>query len=119
LHPNDNAYSESLFHTLKYRPEYPERPFSNLEAARDWVSTFAAWYNHEHLHSGIKFVSPADRHAGKDEAILAKRKNVYLLAKSRNPQRWTGDIKKNGVRSFRTTHKKTFFPIVLFHQILM
>ena len=33
--------------------------FSNLEAARDWVSTFAAWYNHEHLHSGIKFVSPA------------------------------------------------------------
>ena len=74
---NDNPYSESLFRTLKYRPEYPEQPFSGLTAARDWVSIFADWYNKEHLHSAIKFITPEQRHAGKDEEILRLRKEVY------------------------------------------
>ncbi len=70
---NDNPYSESLFKTLKYRPEYPSLPFKTLVDAREWVADFVSWYNHEHLHSAIKFVTPAQRHAGNDKTILAKR----------------------------------------------
>ena len=55
---NDNPYSESLFKTLKYRPAYPRRAFENLLAARQWVGTFVQWYNHEHRHSAIGFVTP-------------------------------------------------------------
>jgi len=90
---NDNAYSESLFRTLKYRPNYPEKPFTTLQAARVWVQEFTMWYNHEHRHSAIKFVTPAQRHAGEDVQILANREQVYLKAKSANPLRWRGDIR--------------------------
>jgi len=90
---NDNPYSESLFRTLKYRPEYPEQPFISLQAARDWVQGFVDWYNHEHLHSAIHFVTPEQRHAGKDVTILAQRKQVYLNARSQNPSRWSGSIR--------------------------
>lgn len=87
---NDNPYSESLFRTMKYRPEHPEHPFENLNGARDWADHFAHWYNNEHLHSGIRFVTPADRHGGKDVEILAKRHQVYRDAKARHPERWQG-----------------------------
>ncbi len=87
---NDNPYSESLFKTLKYRPEYPLSPFGSLEQARDWVAGFVHWYNEEHLHSGIKFVTPAQRHAGEDNQILLNRHKVYQNAKEKNPQRWSG-----------------------------
>ena len=87
---NDNPYSESLFKTLKYRPEYPTMPFETLADARIWVADFVTWYNHEHLHSAIKFVTPAQRHTGDDKAILAKRDHVYQAAKAKHPQRWSG-----------------------------
>ncbi len=90
---NDNPFSESLFRTLKYRPEYPEKPFENLFAAREWANRFIHWYNKEHLHSSIRFVTPEARHTGEDIKILAKRRDVYLKAKSRNPERWTGQIR--------------------------
>ncbi len=90
---NDNPYSESIFRTLKYRPEYPEKPFIDIGAARYWVSEFVQWYNHEHLHSGIKFVTPDQRHTGEDIQILANRKQVYEKAKAQNPSRWTGEIR--------------------------
>ena len=90
---NDNPYSESLFRTLKYRPEYPEKAFSNLETARHWVTGFVYWYNEEHLHSEIKFVTPGQRHRGEDMEILAHRKQVYQVAQSKNPERWSGDIR--------------------------
>src|SRR3546814_8202691 len=61
---NDNPFSESLFKTLKYRPAYPRQAFEDLGAARAWVSEFECWYNHEHRHSAIRFVTPAQRHAG-------------------------------------------------------
>lgn len=57
---NDNAFSEALFRTLKYRPGYPEGPFESLAHARLWVRSFVGWYNHEHLHSGIGFVTPSE-----------------------------------------------------------
>ena len=90
---NDNPYSESLFRTLKYRPEYPEKAFESLDAARTWVDGFVDWYNHEHRHSSIKFVTPIERHTGQDKDILINRKAVYLKAKMAHPERWSGDIR--------------------------
>lgn len=90
---NDNPYSESFFRTLKYAPKYPENPFENLKEARDWVSSFVKWYNEEHLHSSIKFVTPSKRHQGLDEEILAKRHLVYQEAKRKNPHRWSKETR--------------------------
>ena len=87
---NDNPYSESLFKTLKYRPSYPQRAFDNLTAARQWVDTFVEWYNHEHRHSAIRFVTPAQRQAGLDTALLRQRSEIYEAARKRHPARWRG-----------------------------
>lgn len=87
---NDNPYSESLFRTLKYRPQYPDNPFAELHEARNWVESFVNWYNNEHLHSSIRFVAPVDRHTGKDRLILSKRQQVYQQAKEQHPERWSG-----------------------------
>ena len=86
---NDNPYSEALFKTLKYRPEYPAQPFADVTEARQWVSGFVDWYNFEHRHSAIQFVTPAQRHAGLDTAILAQRQALYQAAKARHPERWS------------------------------
>jgi transposase InsO family protein len=87
---DDNAYAESLFRTAKYRPEFPLNGFADLEAARAWAAGFVHWYNVEHRHSGIQYVSPAQRHAGEDEAILAARHTLYTKARELNPARWSG-----------------------------
>ena len=87
---DDNAFVESLFRTAKYRPEFPDKGFADLEEARAWVAQFVHWYNHEHRHSGIRYVSPAQRHRGEDTAILAARHELYLQARDRNPRRWSG-----------------------------
>jgi len=93
---NDNPYSESLFKTLKYRPEYPLEPFVDLAAARAWATTLVRWYNDEHRHSAICFVTPAERHANLDEAILTQRSAVYGIARAQNPLRW-----KRATRNWR------------------
>ena len=85
---NDNPFSESLYRTMKYVPHYPRDGFASLDAARAWVATFVTWYNHRHRHSGIGFVAPADRHDGRDIAILARRRATYEKARSRRPERW-------------------------------
>ena len=90
---NDNPFSEALFRTTKYRPEYPRRPFSSLEEARQWVAWFVGWYNTEHQHSAIRFVTPDDRHSGRDRTILKKRHALYRKARSRHPQRWSGNTR--------------------------
>lgn len=95
---NDNPYSESLFRTLKYRPEYPEKPFANLSDAREWVNGFVRWYNEAHQHSAIKFVTPDQRHTGQDAAILANRDQVYARAKATHPERWSGKTRDWSVR---------------------
>jgi putative transposase len=87
---DDNPYSESLFKTLKYRPSYPDSAFSGIDQAREWVSRFVQWYNTEHLHSAIRFVTPGSRHLGLDQAILAKRTAVYKQAQHQHPRRWSG-----------------------------
>lgn len=91
---DDNAFIESLFRHLKYAPEYPSRGFETVEHARAWVARFVHWYNHEHLHSGIGFVTPAQRHDGEDIAILERRRRVYAEAQRRNPRRWAGATRR-------------------------
>jgi transposase InsO family protein len=86
---DDNPYAEALFRTLKYRPGYPRKPFESIEAARAWVAGFVAWYNGEHLHSAIRYVTPNDRHGRRDVGILAGRHSVYRAAYARTPRRWT------------------------------
>jgi len=90
---DDNPYSEALFRTLKYRPGFPSQPFASAENAQCWVDGFVAWYNTEHLHSAIRFVTPDDRHFGREAAILAQRRQVYEQARQRNPERWAQDTR--------------------------
>lgn len=90
---NDNAYPEALFRTLKYRPCWPSSGFTSLEDARLWVHQFVGWYNNEHRHSKLNFVTPSQRHAGLDNEILAKREAVLEAAKARNPHRWSGKVR--------------------------
>lgn len=90
---DDNAFVESLFKTAKYRPEFPSKGFEDLEEARTWGRDFVHWYNHEHRHSGIRYVTPAQRHAGEDVAILAARREVYEQARQANPARWSRGIR--------------------------
>lgn len=87
---DDNAYAESLFRTAKYRPEFPANGFKDLEEARRWGAGFVKWYNIEHRHSGIKYVTPAQRHAGADVGILKARHDLYVKAREANPRRWSG-----------------------------
>jgi transposase InsO family protein len=86
---NDNPYSESLFRTLKYRPAMPVKPFENLFQARRWVTELVHWYNDEHRHSAIGFVTPNQRHAQQDKDLLAGRAAVYEMARKAHPQRWS------------------------------
>lgn len=86
---DDNPFSESLFKTLKYCPQYPSQPFGSLDEARAWVEKFVRWYNTVHLHSGINFVTPESRHRGADASILEKRAQVYEAARAKNPTRWS------------------------------
>jgi putative transposase len=90
---SDNPFSEALFRTLKYRPTWPSKPFASVEQARDWVASFVAWYNSEHRHSALRFVTPNERHDGREGAILAHRTRVYEQARRRRPERWSGTIR--------------------------
>jgi len=87
---DDNPFSESLFRTLKYRPEYPTRPFASADDARRWVAWFVGWYNAEHRHSAIRYVTPEQRHNGQQDELLAQRREVYAAARAQRPDRWSG-----------------------------
>lgn len=90
---NDNAYAESIFRTLKYRPGYPTKGLATIDDARAWVLKFVRWYNKKHRHSGLNFLTPDQRHNGESELILSNRKAVYEAAKLRNPERWSRNIR--------------------------
>ena len=87
---NDNPFSEALFRTLKYQTNLPYKPFAMLDEARGWAVRFVHWYNQEHHHSALRFITPDDRHFGREEAILAERHRVYQRARHRRPDRWSG-----------------------------
>ena len=90
---DDNPFSEALFRTMKYRPGFPRKPFESFAAALKWVEDFVHWYNNEHLHSAIRYVTPSDRHSGKESPLLANRHEVYTAARCRTPRRWTGNTR--------------------------
>jgi len=94
---------------LKYSPAYPSKPFAGIEQARQWVLTFVNWYNNEHHHSGIKFVTPAQRHNGQDQIILQNRQSVYEAAKLARPDRWKTGQPVTGIdrRRFGLTRQKS------------
>lgn len=105
---------------MKYCPLYLTKPFASLEAARSWVASFIQWYNHAHLHSGIRFTTPASRHDGTDTAMLHNRDRVYQAAQRIHPARWSGAtsiwtriarVTLNGVNactpSTTTEHRRT------------
>lgn len=78
---------------MKYRPKYPFKGFKSLEEARVWVDQFVKWYNTEHLHSGLNFITPYQRHYGQDKIIMEKRIETYKKAKANHPERWSKDIR--------------------------
>jgi putative transposase len=84
---NDNPFSESQFKTLKYRPDYPER-FGCQPDARSWATDFFQWYNHEHHHSALGLLTPADVHFGRAQSILDQRQQVLHAAYLKNPERF-------------------------------
>lgn len=111
---DDNPFVESLFRHLKYAPSYPAKGFCSIEEARAWVASFVDWYNNEHLHSSIAFVTPAQRHDGRDIAVLESRRSVYEAARAAMPERWSGSPRKwarpelvalNPDRIIETTHR--------------
>lgn len=96
---NDNAYAEAVFQTAKYRPMCPEKPFDTLEAAQERVMKFVTWHNEEHRHSSLKYVAPDERHRGVANASLANRTRLYLRARERHPERWSGGIRNRALNT--------------------
>ncbi len=91
---NDNPFAESLFKTLKYRCNYQPKGFASIADARIWVLDFVDWYNSHHRHSGIKFLTPNQRHAPDHGLEVLRRRNlVYKTAKLQHPGRWTKDTR--------------------------
>ena len=90
---DDNPYVESLFRTLKYAPSWPSKGFATLDEARQWVHKFASWYNKQHKHSALNYVTPHEKHEGLDVDILAKRKVVLEAKRLVNPSRWSGAVR--------------------------
>jgi transposase InsO family protein len=90
---DDNPYSEALFRTLKHAPTYPKLPFVDADAASGWVARFVAWYNAQHRHSAIRYVTPDERHLGREHAVLADRRALYERARASHPRRWSGNTR--------------------------
>jgi transposase InsO family protein len=90
---DDNPYSESLFKTLKYTTGYPKY-FWDVSSAREWMATFVDWYNTQHLHSGIGYVTPQQRHEGSAVEIVAARNRTLEEAYQKHPERWSKKPKK-------------------------
>jgi transposase InsO family protein len=119
---DDNAFAEALFRTVKYRPEFPPKGFADLNAARQWTVRFVQWYNHEHRHSGIRYVTPAQRHAGQDRLLLNARHAVCQSARERNPRRWSrrpetgrrsprSRSTQSAIRLSKRQYRKSSFPV--------
>ena len=94
----DNAFVEALFRTDEHRPQFPAKGFADLDQARYWASPFVRWYNHDHRHSAIRYVSPAQRHTGRDQTVLQARHALCQQARLENPQRWSRRT-RNWIRS--------------------
>src|SRR5262249_58958546 len=94
-----------------YRPEFPLRGFAELDAARQWAARFVRWYNNEHRHSGIRYVTPGQRHAGQDRRVLMARHALYQEARERNPRRWSGSTRNWAPATAVTPNPERNMPI--------
>ena len=73
-------------------PSFPHGGFSNIEMAREWVASLVDYYDNNHHHSSLKFLTPNQRHGGYSESILDRRKEIMEAAKAKKPERWTGPV---------------------------
>jgi hypothetical protein len=85
---NDNAHAEAFFRTAKYHPTMVPDGFDSLQNARQWAASFVQWYNHDHKHKALNFVTPHQKHTGEDVHLLAKRHQLYQHHRNKNPGRW-------------------------------
>ena len=92
---NDNPYSESQFKTMKYHFSYPDR-FGSPEDARSYFSGFMQWYNHEHRHSNLALLPPAEVHYGRAAELLSHREAALRAAFAKHPSRFKGRVPKAG-----------------------
>jgi putative transposase len=90
---NDNPYSEAQFKTMKYRPDFPER-FGCIEDSRSFCQVFFGWYNTEHYHSGIGYLTPEDVHYGRAQQIIKEREAVLKAGFEKHPNRFKGTVPK-------------------------
>jgi len=90
---NDNPYSEAQFKTLKYRPDFPDR-FGSIEHSRGHCGDFFGWYNREHHHSGLGYLTPHEVHYGLASERIAQRAVVLAEAYARHPERFPHGIPK-------------------------
>lgn len=88
---DDNPYSESQFKTMKYSPEFPER-FGSIQDARIFLTNCFDFYNNEHYHSGIAYLTPAMIHYGESGEVIQKRQEVLLFAYAQHPERFVNGI---------------------------
>jgi len=88
---NDNPFSESQFKTLKYRPDFPDR-FGSIEHARAFGRGFFSWYNDDHHHSALGFLTPAVVHYGLAEGVREKRRQVLAAAHAAHPERFVKGV---------------------------
>jgi putative transposase len=84
---NDNPYSEAHFKTLKYRPEFPDR-FGSVQHVRDVGHDLFGWYNNEHHHSALAWLTPAVVHYGHADELLDVRYRTRLAAYAEHPERF-------------------------------
>lgn len=92
---NDNPFSEAQFKTLKYHPSFPAR-FGSVEDCRAFCGTFITWYNTEHRHSSLSYLTPADVHYGRAATILEQREAVLRKAFESHSKRFKGQMPKAG-----------------------
>jgi len=90
---NDNPYSESQFKTMKYRPNFPER-FGCFQDARGFCGEFFPWYNNEHHHSGLGFLTALEVHLGRAQQRIEERALVLERAFEANPERFVRGVPK-------------------------
>jgi putative transposase len=91
--PNDNPFSEAQFKTMKYRPDYPTR-FDSIVEARYWARAFFHWYNHEHHHSRLGLMTPEAIHHGKAAALTSQRQVALNTAYEAHPERFVKGLPK-------------------------
>jgi transposase InsO family protein len=84
---NDNPFIESFFKTLKYTTGYPGA-FRNIHHAREWMASFVHWYNFQHLHTSIGYITPMEKREGADVHLFKKRNETVEAARQQNPDRW-------------------------------